>query len=575
MKLVKHAETLGLQLLFLVGITVFVSAVSLLFNIKIMGVYFLFGLIVSLALGFYRTYKTEGNNKLIYALLLNIIFISVVSAATFVSGKYYDISWDGQSYHQEAIINLQQGWNPIYDEDLDESFKSNFWINHYAKGTWFFGASVYDLFGDIEYGKVSNLLLLMASFLLSFALLQEIKITKFWSFLIALLAALNPVATNQMLSFYIDGQLASLILILIVLFIKSYIKNSYTIDFAIVLTLILMINIKFTALGYAIIICMLPFVIKLNKYIFDQREYNIKKIIVMLIKKKEFSICILGVFMGVIIVGASSYVSNTLDHGHPFYPLSGEGKVDIMSYNTPISLQDKTTIERFYISIFSESSNNRQEEAQIKFPFKITEEEMKYIWQVDTRVGGLGPLFGAILILALAGALIWNKAIKERTNRVELIILSIIILSIVINPEPWWARYVPQLWLIPILIMIILIKGYQSKGRVIFASILALLIMGNIIAIEKSYIENTVHRNVELKEQLKTLSEYSQNNEVYVTFDTFRSNRVRLESNGVRYTERKKLSCENPFSLGSSTTKICVENVELYNKIKMKYKKEQ
>lgn len=60
-------------------------------------------------------------------LLLAIIFLACIYAA----GCLYDLSWDGQAYHQEAVIQLRNGWNPFHDAPLKGIH--SVWINHYAK----------------------------------------------------------------------------------------------------------------------------------------------------------------------------------------------------------------------------------------------------------------------------------------------------------------------------------------------------------------------------------------------------------------------------------------------------------
>src|SRR5439155_21894790 len=48
-----------------------------------------------------------------------------------------------------------------------------------------------------------------------------------------------------------------------------------------------------------------------------------------------------------------------------------------------------------------------------------------------------------------------------------------IILSVIINPEFWWARYVPQLWFIPILeAIVLLIVGLKRVGIILLGSAL-------------------------------------------------------------------------------------------------------
>ena len=43
---------------------------------------------------------------------------AIVALSAFAMGRIFDLSWDGQTYHQEAIFQLAHGWNPIWDSPL-------------------------------------------------------------------------------------------------------------------------------------------------------------------------------------------------------------------------------------------------------------------------------------------------------------------------------------------------------------------------------------------------------------------------------------------------------------------------
>ena len=76
-----------------------------------------------------------------------------------------------------------------------------------------------------------------------------------------------------------------------------------------------------------------------------------------------------------------------------FYPLFGENKVDIITYNQPYDFKEKGQIEKFIISVFSEGSNidYRQsihgEKIKIKIPFTLSKQEIMRYSQLDLRQG--------------------------------------------------------------------------------------------------------------------------------------------------------------------------------------------
>jgi hypothetical protein len=82
--------------------------------------------------------------------------------AVVASGTLYDLSVDGQYYHQAAIIAMHNGWDPLTQELPPAG--ENLWIEHYPQGAWSHAAVLYRVMGRIEPAKALNLLLLLASF---------------------------------------------------------------------------------------------------------------------------------------------------------------------------------------------------------------------------------------------------------------------------------------------------------------------------------------------------------------------------------------------------------------------------
>ena len=76
-------------------------------------------------------------------------FLMIVACFTLLCGAVFDISYDGQTYHQEAIIQLSRGWNPFLEEISDlylvEQTALEAAINFYPKAPWVI-ASVHQLF---------------------------------------------------------------------------------------------------------------------------------------------------------------------------------------------------------------------------------------------------------------------------------------------------------------------------------------------------------------------------------------------------------------------------------------------
>ena len=141
-----------------------------------------------------------------------------------VCGQIYDLSWDGQTYHQEAVYQLAHGWNPVWNAPLPMWHRDIEWINCYPKGNWIIGAILYLSGKQIESAKLLSPALMVTAVLLGYAACRALSLKRGMSGLLALLAALCPVAVCQLGSFYVDGSLGSLLTLLLslaVLYVKQ------------------------------------------------------------------------------------------------------------------------------------------------------------------------------------------------------------------------------------------------------------------------------------------------------------------------------------------------------------------
>jgi hypothetical protein len=86
-------------------------------------------------------------------------------------------------------------------------------------------------------------------------------------------------------------------------------------------------------------------------------------------------------------------------------------------------------------------------------PFTVTKSETEAFAEVDVRIAGYGPLFGGILLLALAlGLAVVVRQIRNRRADWDIWLpVSAVVLTVLVVPEMWWARYFPQLYLLPLL----------------------------------------------------------------------------------------------------------------------------
>lgn len=541
---------IGSLLLIFTGINLLLTSFFIVINQSIEGYILIISLILS---GIFLCFITDKGDKFIKTIAINfIIFILVIIGAIKLSTMYYDFSFDGQAYHQEALIQMREGWNPLY-ETLTTT-DQDIWINHYAKGIWYLGVVVYDFTGKIESAKAFNIIILVSTLLILLSYIQKRIDTWKLTIPISVLMILSPVIINQIFTNYNDFFIVLLIINLIVGYLNYIETSNKKVLINIFISIILLVNIKFTALGYAIVLTGIPILIYIvDKFILKSNKFRWQSKWKLLA-----STIVLSFIIAIFFVGSSSYVKNTLTNGHPFYPLAGEGKVDIITSNTPVGLLDLNRLEKLYVSIFSETNNEFDTEPKTKFPLTITKEEVAYAAGIDTRIGGFGPLFGFIIIMTLCLVLVNYRKIDKKDVWSFGIIISVVILSILINPETWWARYIPQLWIIPFLFVLLIVKN-KVKSYIMYIILLAYSL--NIVIIGYESMTSLSERQSIIEEQLLTLKEYSIDKPLLIELGVFKANRARLIENDIEFNEVDSLEgCQNVLQLVYSSTKACLDN---------------
>jgi hypothetical protein len=488
-----------------------------------------------------RSCRNRTEQAGFFALLL-LAAVSVWCACVFVSRPVYDLSFDGQAYHQEAIIQLKEGWNPYTETVWIPDPSLRLWVNHYPKAAWINAAALYVVTNRLEDSKAFNALLMVVSFCLSVAALGSLTgLSRYQALLLALLAALNPVSICQVLSFYVDGQMASLLIIFAALSYLWLVGADRIALLLLAMTLVMLINVKFTGLVYGVVLGVGVAICA-------------AKVMTRPLVATTLRAIATAVLAGVLFVGYNPYVTNTINNGHIFYPLNGEIGTRVAIANRPASFQPLNRFGALFRSLFSES-RHAPEWSRLKIPFTITTGEVAPFHMPDVRVGGFGPLFGGAMI---SSAAILAAASRRRPRTVYAAGGTIlgILLSACLNSEAWWARYVPQIWLIPI---VALVAGFSAAGNrwLSYASygVVAALFV-NILVIATPYVVYQTRTSRALHQQLAELA--ARRSPVPISFEYFLSNRVRLREAGVDYKEVGRARCVDSVNLVSSTTRICL-----------------
>ncbi len=523
--ILKIAKESAIILLVFIGINVLLTSILFLCHISISNMNFGMSLIFTIMFILYY-YKTKEKKEIIIA---SIVAIIVFMCSIFVCSHTYDLTWDGNTYHKLAVGMMKDGWNPAYqsaksfmkdtktDFKLKDADRNSIWIQHYPKASWIFAANIYSITNSIESSKIITLLFMYIGFCLILDFCYK-KTNFVFSILISFLLVVNPVSVTQTFNFYIDG-LMGICIYIILCSLMSLSKKDIETEMQckkenwiiLAISLLICINLKFTGLVYSAIFCFMFFVLWMYR---AYKENKFKERFIY-----YFKIFGIIVFVSVCVVGFSSYVKNTFNKGNPLYPLMGKNKEDIISYNEPLSFKHRNSIDKFFTSMFSKQDNVQStmtdKEPSLKIPFTIHREELTNYIGPDMRISGFGVWFSGIFVLSLCclGFFLY-KLFKNNEKEKFGMLLAFIITSfilVIITEGSWWARYVPYIYLFPILSVFIASKEEKIRYKVI-SGVLCFALLVNVGIMSYTTFTKYFNRYSEIRTDMKTITSISRKN---------------------------------------------------------------
>jgi hypothetical protein len=446
--------------------------------------------------------------------------------SVFVSSSVYDLSYDGQAYHQEAVVLLNQGWNPFYMTLSDEATANlERWLNHYPKGNWIIAATIYKLTNNIESGKLLSILSGFIAFAFVLFGSYRIKINFYLKLLISTLFALNPVFLYQSLSYYIDGVLVSLLVSLAFISFRIVRQREKFLFWPFLFVSIILVNIKLSAVVF---FGVLAFAFFIYLWINDQLKLSFW----------FAKLTTVSVLAGVLFVGFNPYITNFTAKGHPLYPAMGQDSYNYVETNIPENYRSLKPPIRLLASIFSESSlaKGKGKFGELKLPITISKSELESFRQTNIKVGGFGPLFGLAFLLSVFGFIYHQfNGLYTREKLVSLSVVTVIIGFAAIIPTSSIARYVPFVWWIPCVIILLLFTKKSIIMTTIGSLILITLIINNLLVGAYHYPYN-LKQSVQLDKQLNELS-HTIISPLHVNFGQFGSTKIKLKKYNIAYNE--------------------------------------
>lgn len=482
--------------------------------------------------GYMLFYKKDNLKVNIIAILIGMI---IFTGVTFVEGKIYDSTADGNTYHKLAIGSMKNGWNPAYEDskdfkmedgnafDTSEDNINTLWIDHYAKGTEIFAGVIYAFTGNIESGKGYTILLMYIGFGIIFSYLyKDKKRNLFTSLAVSLLLVVNAITVVQIFNYYVDGALMISILLILYSCIVESDKEKYDQKENLLIlasNIILCINIKFTGLAFSAMFCFVFYVYWLIRAYKQGKEEFTKTLKIYTI----FYIITVVIALG--IVGYSSYMRNMIDHGHPLYPLYGKGHVaNMVVQEQPSSFSDKNHLEIFLISMFSKGENvsptysPENVQPTLKIPGTLSKEEIENYCIPDIRVGGFGPLFSIVFIISIICTIyIIVKFIKEKKWNLLIpysLILVVTAFLILFLDGNYWARYIPYFYAVPILVLAYLLWDKNKKAGYIIGIVTSIIMFVNVFLVTGTVLKETRKSDLYAGKIINEFVQYAHDNEI-------------------------------------------------------------
>lgn len=445
------------------------------------GIFFSYCVIAGL--GIWRT-STDKRHEFV-ALSIFILGVALIACFGFLVFQHtYDTSYDGQSYHQSAVISLLNGWNPLHDRSLPQPIlQGDIYVQGYPKLYWELYAASAKTTGNLQMATALNLIpILIAAIAVTYFLRRTLKLSPLWTVCITSLSVLSIYAIQQLFTFMEDGTsyefgLAAIALLGSILLTKK--PAPWRLITSFLGLLIILMGVKDNNA---------PFVILLGAI------YLINIIRSKQIQQKQTLLTLLrGAICGAFVLWVP-FGTNIIREHSVIYPMNISSASSNLRYdNIPPNIRKDGAPMQLFYGIFSTAQPSSAGDvkspanvAKLKVPFTFTATELRSLADFLGRTGSAGVLFGGSLIIALLLFIqLFIKANGKYDERVlgygALIIGAIIVLGLV-NPVPNKLRYAPFITLIPLIVVVLsLLQKKQSLGVAIGRLVLTVIVGTNLL----------------------------------------------------------------------------------------------
>ena len=291
-------------------------------------------------------------------------------------------------------------------------------------------------------------------------------------------------------------------------------------------------------------------------------------------------------FLAVCIAGFNPFIINLYHGRNPLWPALGGGEGDNFIVRFLLFSQefaDKNRFVKLFYSCFSECNSNQGELGHtgpsLKIPFSVHKSEISAFFDPYVDIGGLGPLFGGVLILSVvctlwavyvfwlqvasskAGTFFPDEKRASRSAFIPAMLAALLIaFTTLLNSEAWMARLTPQFWLLPIILLfgVLVLPGTSKWPAVAGTAALLLnsLLIGAVVIVNQVLSEAYVSKQARLLKTLPATQVYKLSN----NFSTY--NRAILEKYNISTVQFVAPgSCGTTVKLLNSRYDLCLNDI--------------
>ncbi|MCG8525949.1 MAG: hypothetical protein MI748_06200 [Opitutales bacterium] len=509
------------------------------------------------------------------AFLIPFGLVTVIFISAHVSDRIYGLNWDGMLIHKEYVMALEGGWNPSKDPYFEKGlenvpdWESDFieeklrWGGYNVRFGYIWQSVLAKAVGSNEACKGINILFYILPFFASLLLFRNFGLDTWRQLLLSLVVALNPTCIIQYFSYWEDIHFACFSVTSILLALNLCLVRNRNSFFIFALSLILLIGSKRSGVAFAF--ALIPATV-LSYFITGNR-----------MKVKHLVISTLSLLAGLAIVLLVGKVFG-LWKTHGWLPFKLDYLLSLSSLEYYFGESFAARFPRLtsvagavqaFLSAISPASME-PDDVSFRFPFSFRKEEIAVYSHIFTGpwFGGNGPFFGEAIALSLIG----RFGCKFKWNKKELLCLLgvFFILAILYVMPAYYSRWIPFIWLFPVLLFLSISSGERDKGRslpsfsilkvgygnkiwrwICAMSVPVMLLNASLLLILN--VSGHMNASAIVNEQLEFIDEYLEH-PIKVQFNNFPSNRD--------WFERKSVSFELVDALNERVPVLCISRTD-------------